>query len=100
MAKYQIVVNRINEDGTTTPWCIEDKEPGVVECDGFCIIGHTEMDGHTLASQCMLHDTTLNNLVVTMRNYRNLKLAALELVRSLLGYDISRLLEEEQHAAE
>lgn len=105
MAKYEITVTEIKEDGSHVP-AMCNEEPIVVNCTGFCIIGHTEEEGKPgIGSRVVTHDTDLSNLIVSVKHDPYLSIAAMEVVRGMLSATIGKKLaelneEDEEDAAE
>lgn len=95
MAKYEITVTEIKEDGSRIPTLVGG-EPLVVDCTGFCIIGHTEEEEGKpgIGSRVVTHDTDLSNLIVSVKHDPYLSIAALEVVRGMLSTTIGKKLAE------
>lgn len=94
MAKYEITVTEIKEDGSRVP-AMCNEGPVVVDCTGFCIIGHTEEEGKPgIGSRVVTHDTDLSNLIVSVKHDPYLSIAALEVVRGMLSATIGKKLAE------
>lgn len=94
MAKYEITVTEIKEDGSRIPTLVDSK-PLVVDCTGFCIIGHTEEEGNPgIGSRVVTHDTDLSNLMVSVKHDPYLSIAAMEVVRGMLNATIGKKLAE------
>ena len=105
MAKYEITVSEVKEDGSRVPVVARD---GVisVDCTGFCIIGHTQEEGKPgFESHVVTHDTNLECLTCSVKHDPHLSIAALEVVRGMLSATIGKKLselneEDEEDAAE